>query len=312
MLDLNRLRVLAAVARHGSVTAAAQELHYSQPSVSHHLARLEAETGAQLFQRVGRGIRLTEAGLVLAERATEILGRVESASAELDAHVGLSAGRVRVAVFGSALGALMPKVVGPARPGHPGLELRLVETSRPRPCDAARGLGGRGGRLPLRRDRAGCPGHPLDPPAGRPSYLVTREDRGTIAQHRDCRWIGGCDRCRGHLVELCGREGFEPEIAFTTDDMVAIQALVAAGMGVATLPGLALRAHRNPKVNANEIPGARGTSTPRPTASRRTRRPPPPCWTCWCRSPERRGYRRRGRYGIRQLHTRRTHDLPTG
>ena len=62
MLDVNRLRVIDAVARHGSVTAAAKELHYSQPSVTHHLARLETETGAQLLQRVGRGIRLTPAG----------------------------------------------------------------------------------------------------------------------------------------------------------------------------------------------------------------------------------------------------------
>ena len=59
MLHVNRLRVIDAVARHGSVTAAAKELHYSQPSVTHHLARLESETGAQLLQRVGRGIRLT-------------------------------------------------------------------------------------------------------------------------------------------------------------------------------------------------------------------------------------------------------------
>ena len=66
MLDVNRLRVIEAVARHGSVTAAAKELHYSQPSVTHHLARLEAETGAQLLQRVGRGIRLTSAGQLLA------------------------------------------------------------------------------------------------------------------------------------------------------------------------------------------------------------------------------------------------------
>jgi DNA-binding transcriptional LysR family regulator len=62
MLDVNRLRVIDAVARHGSVTAAAKELHYAQPSVTHHLARLEAETGAQLLQRVGRGIRLTPPG----------------------------------------------------------------------------------------------------------------------------------------------------------------------------------------------------------------------------------------------------------
>jgi len=88
MLDVTRLRVIDAVARHGSVTAAAKELHYSQPSVSHHLARLEAETGAQLVQRVGRGIRLTEAGRLLADRAAEIIGRIEAADAELTATPG--------------------------------------------------------------------------------------------------------------------------------------------------------------------------------------------------------------------------------
>src|SRR5947207_10264263 len=108
MLDLSRLRVIDAVARHGSVTAAARELSYSQPSVSHHLARLEAETGAQLLQRVGRGIRLTQAGQLLAGRAAEILGRVDAAEAELSAHVGLTAGRVRLAVIATAIGYLVP------------------------------------------------------------------------------------------------------------------------------------------------------------------------------------------------------------
>ena len=75
MLDVTRLRVLAAVARHGSVTAAAKALNYAQPSVSHHLARLEAETGARLVERSGRGVRLTDAGRLLAGRAEEILGR---------------------------------------------------------------------------------------------------------------------------------------------------------------------------------------------------------------------------------------------
>ena len=102
MLDVNRLRVIDAVARLGSVTAAAKELHYSQPSVTHHLARLEAETGAQLLQRVGRRIRLTPAGQLLADRAAEIIGRIDAAGAELSAHVGLNAGRVRLADFASA------------------------------------------------------------------------------------------------------------------------------------------------------------------------------------------------------------------
>src|SRR3954464_6810965 len=127
MLDVNRLRVIDAVARHGSVTAAAKELHYSQPSVTHHLARLEAETGAQLLQRVGRGIRLTPAGKLLADRAAEIIGRIDAAHAELSAHVGLTAGRVRLAAFASAIGSLVPAAVATLAEKHPNLEISLTE-----------------------------------------------------------------------------------------------------------------------------------------------------------------------------------------
>src|ERR671933_1532523 len=108
MLDVTRLRVLAALARHGSVTAAAQALRYAQPSVSHHLARLEAETGTRLFQRAGRGIRLTEAGRILAERAAEVFGRLDAAEHELAAIAGLAAGRVRLAAFPSAFATVVP------------------------------------------------------------------------------------------------------------------------------------------------------------------------------------------------------------
>src|ERR1044072_8178982 len=107
MLDVVRLRVLVAVARTGSLTAAAKELHYSQPSVSHHLAKLEAETGAKLIQRVGRGIRLTEAGRLLGGRAPGVLRPLAHAGLELrlteteppDALRMLKAGYVDVAVI---------------------------------------------------------------------------------------------------------------------------------------------------------------------------------------------------------------------
>lgn len=120
MLDVTRLRVLLAVARHGSVTAAAEALHYAQPSVSHHLARLEAETGARLLQRVGRGVRLTPAGRLLAERAEEILGRLDAAEAELASLSGLTAGRVRLAAFPSALGSFVPVAAARFAQAHPG------------------------------------------------------------------------------------------------------------------------------------------------------------------------------------------------
>src|SRR4029453_7090233 len=138
MLDVNRLRVIDAVARHGSVTAAAKELHYSQPSVTHHLARPEAETGAELLQRVGRGIRLTPAGQLLADRAAEILGRIDAAGAELSAHVGLSAGRVRLAAFASAIGSLVPGALAALADRHPGLEVSLTDTHPPEAIELLR------------------------------------------------------------------------------------------------------------------------------------------------------------------------------
>src|ERR687887_1098446 len=138
MLDMTRLRVLVAVARHGSVTAAARELRYAQPSVSHHLARLEAETGAQLLQRVGRGIRLTPAGQLLADRAAEIIGRIDAAGAELSAHVGLTAGRVRLASFASAIGSLVPPAVAALAGRHPGLEISLIYAHPPETIELLR------------------------------------------------------------------------------------------------------------------------------------------------------------------------------
>src|SRR5919106_6815438 len=138
MLDVNRLRVIDAVARHGSVTAAAKELHYSQPTVTHHLGRLEAETGAQLLQRIGRGIRLTPAGQLLADRATEILGRIDAADAELSAHVGLTAGRVRLAAFASAIGSLVPQAVAALAGRHPGLQITLTDTHPPEALELLR------------------------------------------------------------------------------------------------------------------------------------------------------------------------------
>ena len=257
MLDLARLRVLAAVARHGSVTAAARELHYSQPSVSHHLAKLEAETGAQLLQRVGRGVRLTEAGRLLAERAAEILGRVDAASAELSAHVGLDAGRVRLAGFSSALSTIAPAAAAALGQRHPGLELSLVDAH---PDEALAML--RAGHVDVAvvfryhdaidDDTDVRLHHLLDDP----TYVVGTDPVNTVAGHRRSRWIGGCERCRSHLLTVCAGEGFEPTIGYTTDDVVAMQSLVAAGMGVAILPGMALRAHRADGVVATEHEGA--------------------------------------------------------
>jgi DNA-binding transcriptional LysR family regulator len=258
MLDITRLRVIDAVARHGSVTGAAKELHYSQPSVSHHLARLEAETGAQLLQRVGRGIRLTEAGQLLADRAAEIIGRIDAADAELAAHVGLTAGRVRLAGFSSAIGSLVPHAAAVLSGKHPGLQISLIDTHPPEALELLRA-----GKIDVavifRYDETEPEPdgvrlhHLLDDPV----YLLSRGRGRTLAALRDATWIAGCERCRSHLLSLCATAGFEPRIGYTSDDMVVMQALVAAGLGVATLPGLALRAHHVDGIVAGQLPGSR-------------------------------------------------------
>jgi DNA-binding transcriptional LysR family regulator len=258
MLDVNRLRVIDAVARHGSVTAAAKELHYSQPSVSHHLARLEAETGAQLLQRVGRGIRLTPAGQLLADRAAEIIGRIEAADAELSAHVGLTAGRVRLAGFSSAIGSLVPRAVAALTASHPHLQITLTDTHPPEALELLR-AGKIDVAVVFRYDETEPEPdgvrlhHLLDDPV----YLLATRRGCTLGALRDATWIAGCERCRSHLLSLCADVGFEPRIGYTSDDMVVMQALVVAGLGVTTIPGLALRSHRVKGIVATELAGSR-------------------------------------------------------
>ena len=311
MLDVTRLRVLAAVARHGSVTAAARALNYAQPSVSHHLARLEAETGTRLVERSGRGVRLTGAGRLLAGRAEEILGRLDAAEQELAAHVGQREERIRVAGFPSALATVVPAAAARLRAEHPGVQLLLAEAE---PQSAVRML--RAGRVDMAlvfayveqgttgvsraaaghqggmaaqqagEQPAGMSGQQAGgagqqaPPAGYPDegdgvrawllveepvHLVTSAGAGPparptgtrLAGYAEHRWIAGCERCRAHLLWQCERAGFTPQIAFTTDDVLVAQALAAAGLGIALLPDLALRAARHPGVRAEPVPGAR-------------------------------------------------------
>ena len=258
MLDLTRLRVIDAVARCGSVTAAAKELTYSQPSVSHHLSRLEAETGAQLLQRVGRGVRLTPAGRLLADRAAEILGRIDAADAELSAHVGLNAGRVRLAGFSSAIGSLLPGAVAALEQKHPNVQVTLTDAHPPEALDLLR-TGQAEVAVIFRYDETEPEPdgvrlhHLLDDPV----YLLSNGRKRRLSALRDATWIVGCERCRGHLFSLCAEAGFEPRVGYVSDDMVVMQTLVAAGLGVTLIPGLALRAHRASGVVATELPGSR-------------------------------------------------------
>jgi DNA-binding transcriptional LysR family regulator len=253
MLDLTRLRVLATVAACGSVTEAARTLQYSQSSISHHLARLEAETGVKLTQRAGRGIRLTPEGMMLASRAVEVLGRVETAERELAERANLQSGSVRVAGFDSALSSFVATAAATLRAAHPGLTLTLtsmhpdVALEQLRAGDVDVAVVFRYGEEPPPAVRST---HLLDDPM----CLLSTEPDQTMEQHRDSNWIAGCERCRKEFVTACDERGFTPRIAYISDDIIVEQAFVAAGLGVTTSPRMALRSHHVARVYATDIP----------------------------------------------------------
>jgi DNA-binding transcriptional LysR family regulator len=207
-------------------------------------------------RRVGRGIRLTPAGRLLAERAAEILGRIDAAGAELSVHVGLTAGRVRLAAFASAIGSLVPPAVTRLAERHPGLQINLTDTHPPEAIELLR-TGKVDVAIVFRygETEPEPPGVRLRPLLDDPVYILSTRPESGLPALRDATWIAGCDRCRSHLLSMCADAGFDPRIGFSSDDMVVMQALVSAGLGVTTQTGLSLRAHHIDGIVATELPG---------------------------------------------------------
>lgn len=254
MLDLRRLTVLRAVAREGSFSAAARALDYTQPAVSHHVARLEEEVGTPLLHRTPRGVRLTQAGEALVEHADVVLARLAVAQEEVAEIAGLRRGRVRVAAFPSGSATLFPPAARSLTASFPGLRLSLVEAEPPEALGLLRS-GEVDLALTFGYPEAGPAGggeFQLEPVLEDELFLVTpltgRGRRSKLADFSEDVWIAGCERCRAHLLHAAAQAGFEPRIVYATDDYVTVQALVAAGLGVTMLPSLALRAHRRPDV----------------------------------------------------------------
>lgn len=251
--DVHALRVIKAISDEGSITAAAASLGYSQPALSQQMKRLERRLGVPVIERVGRRVRLTEAGRVLARHAPAVTTALDAAAGELAELRGLRAGRVRLVGFPSASSTVVPRLLTDLARHHPGITITYVEAEPPEAVEA------------VREDRADIaltfsyPGDRDDPhgssarglavrSVGADELLVVlpadhpavRADHVAIAELAEENWIAGCPRCRGHLLELCGRAGFEPRIGFETDNVVAVEGLVAQGIGVATLPRMAV------------------------------------------------------------------------
>lgn len=254
MLNVARLRVLREVAYRGSFSAAAEALSYTQSAISQQVAALEAEAGTTLLERHPRGVTLTAAGQTLVAHAEGILARLEAAEEAMSAIAGLRGGRLRMASFPTAGATLMPLAIATFRARYPDVELTLAEGE---PEDIAPRL--RAGELdlallfefdgqtPLQGDMTRVvllqdPMHLALPSdhrlAHRPEIALSELDSDAWVQ------TSRSSPCAQQVMRSCHAAGFEPNVAFESDDYQTVQGLVAAGVGVALIPQLALSAVR--------------------------------------------------------------------
>jgi DNA-binding transcriptional LysR family regulator len=246
-LDVRRLRLLRELSARGTIAATADALSYTPSAVSQQLSALEREAGAELLERQGRRVRLTDAGRALVARAEDVLAALERAEAELEAGRRDVRGTLRVASFSSAARAVLPGVAGALAVRHPDL---VVHVSDAEPADALAQL--RLGELDLvlseqfpyvpPRDLTGFErvdlfDDPLDLAVG-PGY----EDRpADFTKLEGVPFIGGHPQtsCHTVLFHACRAQGYEPRIVGSSNDYAVILALVGEGLGVSLAPSIA-------------------------------------------------------------------------
>src|ERR1700710_1086910 len=256
MLNLGRLNVFQEVVERGSFSAAADALSYSQSAVSQSIATLEGELGVGLIERRRGGLRPTAAGAALAAHVGGIMARIERAESEIAAIAAGRGGRLRAASFPTAGATLMPQAIAGFRASHPGVDVTLAEGE---PAEIAPRL--RAGEFDLvllfefdgvgERLGAGMRRFELfDDPlhlALRHDHSLARRKRVRFEDLREESWIqtSAASPCARQVIRSCHAAGFEPSVSFESDDYQTVQGLVAAGVGVALIPELALSTIRD-------------------------------------------------------------------
>ncbi|MFJ8111517.1 LysR family transcriptional regulator [Streptomyces sp. NPDC096132] len=247
MLNLERLRTLDALARHGSVSAAATGLHITTSAVSQQLAKLEREVGQRLLAKHGRGVRLTDAGRLLADHASRILSQVELAQSDLEAQRGQVAGELRLSAFPTAARGLFPVALAELRKAHPGLRLRSCELEPENgvagvvrgDLDLAVVLDWYNKPMPVPDGLVKAPilDDPADVamPAGHPLAGRDEVDLGEFAEDEWITWGEG-EFCHEWLMFTLRSRGVEPIVGHRAAETHTQLGLVAAGLGVCIAP----------------------------------------------------------------------------
>jgi molybdate transport repressor ModE-like protein len=251
-LDVRRMRVLREVAGRGTIAAAARALSFTPSAVSQQLATLEREAGVALLDRHGGRIQLTEAGRRLVARTEAILAELEAASAELAAVAADVTGDIHVAAFPSAERALLAPAVAALIGRHPEVRVSTTELEPEASLPALR-LGDVD--LVVSHEDVARP-EPPDPriervdlmedplrlvlPPGHPALA----DAVALADLAGARWVATPPgtACRAIVERACREVGFVPDVPFHANDFAVLAAFVAAGLGVAMVPQLALDA----------------------------------------------------------------------
>ncbi|GAA2226669.1 LysR family transcriptional regulator [Streptomyces nogalater] len=247
MLNLERLRTLDALARHGSVSAAADALHVTTSAVSQQLGKLEREVGQRLLAKNGRGVRLTDAGRLLSEHAARILSQVELAESDLEAHRGQVVGELRLSAFPTAARGLFPAALGALRTGHPGLRVRSSELEPEQgiagvvrgDLDLAVVLDWYNKPMPVPDGLVKAP--LLDDPAevAMPvGHRLADRDEVDLTEFTEDEWItwGEGEFCHEWLMFTLRSKGVEPIVGHRAGETHTQLGLVAAGLGVCVVP----------------------------------------------------------------------------
>jgi len=256
MLNLSRLNVFREVLERGSFSAAADSLSYSQSAVSQSIATLEGELGVALIERRRDGLRPTAAGAALGAHVDGIMARIERAESELAAIAAGHGGRRRAASFPTAGATLMPRAIAGFRASHPGVEVTLAE-GEPEEIGPRLRAGefdlvllfefdGVGERLGAGMRRFELFEDPLRL-ALRHDHPLARRERVRLEDLSEESWVqtSASSPCAKHVIRSCHAAGFEPSVSFESDDYQTVQGLVAAGVGVALIPQLALSTVRD-------------------------------------------------------------------
>jgi DNA-binding transcriptional LysR family regulator len=247
-MELFQLRYFVAAAQIGNFSRAAETVCVSQPSLSLQIANLEREVGTALFTRHGRSVRLTDAGTVLLEHAERILHTEQEARRAVREVVGLTRGRLSISTLPTPGHSILPGVLAAYRRAHPGIEITVHETVPARAVGEAVAAG----RADVGLVHLPCPVPGLTErtllteemalvvPSGHP--LAARKDPPSLAELADEHWVWVPEGTTGEhpIYAACVEAGFAPRIACVSGSAHGMQALVAAGLGIALLPRLAL------------------------------------------------------------------------